>query len=108
VVERGGLTCSKENWVSFSEAHAWESRQRVPKYTTKGRDGVIAPALSTKAKRQWVRGDCIKVGESEVADSAGNKARKSVESCWISHTWVRSKIKGIREVEVLMDGKQAN
>ena len=103
MVERGGLICSKESWV-FSDAHAWESRQSVLKYITKGRDGFIAPALSTKAKRRSIRGDCNKVGESEVADGAGNK----VESRWMSQTRVRSKIKGIREVEVLMDGKQAN
>jgi hypothetical protein len=72
--------------------------------TLKKEDGAIVRVLSMKAKGD----DCDKVGESEVAKSAANEARKSVESCKMSQTRVRLKTNGIRGVEVPRDGKKAD
>jgi hypothetical protein len=61
-----------------------------------------------KAKRRQVRGDCDKVGESEVANSAGNEGHKSMENCGMSLIRDRSKTKGIWGIEVLRDGEKVD
>jgi len=53
--------------------------------TFKKEDGAIVHVLSMKAKGD----DCDKVGESEVANSGANEARKSVKISKMSQTRVR-------------------
>ena len=91
MVERGRLTYRKKQVVLVSVTEMYRKVDRMYRNTLKKEDGAIVRTLSMKAKGD----DCDKVGESEVANSAANEARKSVESCKMFQTRVRLKTNGI-------------
>jgi len=93
----------KTSFVSFGDGDD-RKVDRMYRNTLKKEDGGIVRVPSMNAKGD----NCDKVGDSEVANSAANEARKSVESCKVSQTWVRLKTNGIRGVEVPRDGKKAD